>query len=86
MYLKAGLRADKWREPTSPPSHAYTVALLRMLYLITVAGAASAYTDFPFNRLMLSSEPKSKRGIIGSCRNNATLFLTVATKHGATIT
>jgi hypothetical protein len=31
------------------------------LYLITVAGAASAYTDFPFNQLIeLSLEPESK--------------------------
>jgi hypothetical protein len=34
------------------------------LYLITVAGAASAYTDFPFNQLIeISLEPESKQGL-----------------------
>jgi hypothetical protein len=52
------------------------------LYLITVAGAVSACTDFPFNQLIeLSLEPESKSAIIKMCRNKATLFLTGTTKH-----
>jgi hypothetical protein len=38
--------------------------ILMTLYLITVAGAVLAYTNFPFNQLIeISLEPESKRGL-----------------------